>query len=204
MPEFTKPVDWLDKPNIGYVVNAEFSAENSRHLAELASQINQELGGALFCAPAEALHITLFDWMAPRRNYPNRNKDELFKQIQASYDLATVNALKECGPFVVHFDTIRATADTLIIEGSDDAQFKSIRERFMQEVVPLPETIEPPTIIHSSLGRFIKSVDMGTVRRVLADKAINFDQKIEAFKLKRSEQANISNATVLKQYQLGN
>jgi hypothetical protein len=202
MPEFTESVDWLDRQLIGYVVNADFSPENAHSLATLAAQINQELGAALFCPPEEALHITLFDWISPRRNNPGRDKDKLFEEIQAQYDLATANALKDCGPIVVHFDIIRATADTLIIEGHDNGQFKFVRDRFTQGIVPLPETGGPPNIVHGSLGRFVKQVDMAKVRKVLADKTINFQQGVESFRLKRSESAMIRNALVLKEYKL--
>lgn len=202
MSEFTQPVDWLDKPAVGYVVNAAFSSENATTLANLGQEINAELDGALFCPPREALHVTLLDWIAPLVDYDGADKDALFANIQERYNAALAQAIGSCGPITVHFDTVKASPSTVFIVGHDDGQFQRIRDEFVRSVKLLPGTKLPPTIIHSSLGRFTKQIDLAKVERVVAGKTLNITQVVTNFRLMRAADGSIISTELLKRYQL--
>lgn len=77
----TQPVDWLQEKHVGYVVNAEFSAENKKKLVDLMQSMEAKFGDAVFVMPEVSLHVTLMDWIAPLVDYEGQNKDELFTRI---------------------------------------------------------------------------------------------------------------------------
>jgi len=74
----SEPVDWVNKPFLGYTVNAEFSADNVEKLDKLNKEIQAAFGTAVFCMPGTSLHITLFDWVSPLLDYKGRDKKKLF------------------------------------------------------------------------------------------------------------------------------
>ena len=59
--DLTRPVDWVNEPFTGYVMNAEFSDDNAKILMELIALIKVTFSDAVFCPPRSALHITLLD-----------------------------------------------------------------------------------------------------------------------------------------------
>lgn len=171
--ELTQPVNWIGKSFIGYVMNTEFSGENAQGLVELMQEIEATFGGAVFCMPKASLHITLLDWIAPLVDYDGQDKDNLFKEIQPSYDKAITEALSVTSPIEVHFDEIKTSPSTIYIVGHDNGEFQRVREQFMEKVELLPGTKLPPTIIHSSLARFTKPVEISAVNSFLASKNLN-------------------------------
>lgn len=201
-PELTQPIDWLNKPAVGYVVNTPFSPENAAKLGELASEINTELEQSLFCPPLESLHITLMDWIAPLIDYDKKDKDQLFAEIHEGYDALLQRAISLHGPITVNFDTIKVAPNTIFILGHDDGQFQNIRDKFVNSVKLLPGTKLPPTIIHSSLGRFIKQIDMEKVNKVVASKTLNITQLITDFRLVKTPDATLVHTELIKQYAL--
>lgn len=200
--ELTQPIDWLNKPAVGYVVNTVFSPENAAKLGKLAAEIDAELGQALFCAPQESLHITLMDWIAPLVAYDGKDKEQLFAEIHEQYDVALQQAIKAHGEITVHFGTIKVAPNTVFIVGHDDGQFQDIRDKFVSSINLLPGTKLPPTIIHSSLGRFIKKIDMDRVNQVLANKTIDITQVVTDFRLVKTPDATLAHTELIKQYQL--
>jgi hypothetical protein len=202
MTKHTEPVSWLNNEAIGYIVNTKFSPQNAQFLAALAQEISNGVHDALSSSVAEALHITLLDWIAPLYSYDDQDKDKLFERIRSQYDTALSQAVKAFGPITVHFDTIKVSPSTVIAIGRDEGQFQCIRDEFVRHVDVLTDTKPPPTIIHSSLGRFVKAVDVQHVEDVIADISLDLTQVVTEFRLMRSTDAIIGKAEILKLYPL--
>lgn len=198
----SQPVDWINKPLVGYMVNTEFSDENAAILGQLIKEIQATFQDAVFCMPKTALHITLLDWIAPLVNYSGQDKDKLFDQIQLNYDKAMMEILASIRPIKIYLDELKVSPSTIFITGRDSGEFQKIREQFIEKVELLPETKLPPQIIHSSLARFTKPIDLGSVESFLANKTLNITQTVTDFRLVRSVKEPMLKFEVLKHYEL--
>jgi len=200
--EFSQPVDWVNKPFVGYIVNAEFSDENAKVLSALIKEIQATFNEAVFCMPKRSLHITLLDWIAPLVNYGGQDKDKLFAQIQPNYNKAMSEILPSIKPIAVHFDELRVSPSTIFMVGHDNGEFQTIREQFLEKVELLPETKLPPQIIHSSLARFTKPIDLSSVNSFVVNKKFNITQTVTNFRLIRTAKEPMLEFEVLKRYEL--
>jgi hypothetical protein len=201
--ELTKPVGWLKKSCIGYVVNTEFSPENKTVLGEITNAVQAAFGDAVFVAPPDSLHITLLDWIAPLVGYDGQDKDELFASIRARYDKVLGEIIAGTPPITIQFSEIKATPDTIIIIGTDSGEFHAIREAFVKEAGLLPGTKPPPRIIHSSIARFAKEIDVDRVNAFMKPRGIHFAQSVTDFRLVRTQREPLLEFEVLTRYPLG-
>jgi hypothetical protein len=200
--ELAQPVDWIKKPCVGYMMNAEFSDENAAQLEKLMDDLAREFGDGVFCMPRTSLHITLLDWIAPLIDYEDKDKDVLYKKIRSQYDKAMADILNTVGPITVTFNEIEVFPNTVIILGQDDGTFRYIREQFLERVELLPGTKLPPQIIHSSLARFTKPLELDKVRAFLAGKIVDITQEMTTFRLVRSAREPLLEFETLKRYKL--
>lgn len=201
--ELTQPVDWLQQPYVGYVVNTVFSENDSHNIHELIQEIKHEFGDAVFCASPESLHITLLDWIAPLVEYDEPDKAKLFDQVKSEYDQAMTTALSTVQPFTVTFNQIHISPTTIYITAEDSGQFQEIRQTFLDNASLLPGTKLPPTIIHSSLARFTKPIKLDIVKDFLAGKTLDVTQTVDSFRLVHTAREPMLEYTVLKTYTIG-
>ena len=199
----TQPVEWINQPHEGYVMNTLFSDENATLLTNLMAKIQETLDDAVFCMPQKSLHITLLDWIAPLVNYEGSNKTALFEQIYEKYDEALTEITTAQEPIEVTFDQIHLSPTTLYISGHDNGQFEDIRSTYLEKVELLPGTKLPPKIIHSSLARFTKAIDMSLITSFIESQSISFNQTVAAFQLVHTTKEPMLEFEVLKTYQLG-
>jgi len=200
--ERTQPVDWVNKPFLGYVMNAEFSDDNAKILIELIDKIKATFNDAVFCPPRSALHITLLDWIAPLIDYDGRDKDTLFASVQPDYDKVISSILTSVNPITVHFDAVKVSPSTIYITGNDSGEFQKIRDEFVDKVELLPNTKLPPQIIHSSLARFTKPIDLNAVETFIASQTLDITQTISSFRLIRTTKEPNLEFKTLKRYEL--
>lgn len=114
--------------------------------------------------------------------YPE-DKELLFQRRKAHYEDVLEEVLSDTEPIEVIFDRIEVSPQAIIIRGSDDHAFDAIREKLIK-LLPLPEqTKQPPTIVHSSIARFTKEVDLRVVEQVIAKLKIDFQETITEFQL---------------------
>lgn len=201
--EFTEPAYWVNKPFTGYVMNAEFSEDKKQEIAKLVHDIQNTFKGAVLGMPQSAMHITLLDWIAPLEDYGGQDKDELFTQIQPSYDRAITEALSSFKQIRVHFNELRVSPSTIFLVGHDDGQFQNIRDRFLEKVELLPGTKLPPAIIHSSLARFTKQIDLNKARTFCTNKLVDITQEVSSFRLVHTTREPMLEFKVLKRYLVG-
>ena len=200
--ELTQVVDWIGKPHLGYMINAEFSEDNKEKLINLIQEIDQHFNDSVFCMPKYALHITLLDWVAPLVDYGRQNKNKLYAQIKTEYDSVMSETVSSAKSIDVHFNKIMVSPNTIYIVGEDNGEFQRIREAFVSKVKLLPNTKLPPQIIHSSLARFIKEINLSSTKDYVRTKKIDFIQKIDDFRLVRTTKEPMLEFEVLKTYKL--
>jgi len=200
--EQSQPVEWVNKKFEGYMVQTEFSPANARQVHRLIQDIQAKFGDAVFCMPEASLHITLLDWVAPLVDYGGQNKTELFERVRPSYDNVLAQVIAACGPITVQFDELHVAPTTIYMTGHDRGQFQRIRDEFLDKAELLPGTKLPPKIIHSSLARFIRPIDLAPVQEFIAAKSINITQKVTNFRLVHSTREPMLEFEILKRYKV--
>lgn len=191
----------IDKSVDGYIVNTDYSKKSTDKIQTLQEAFHQHFSSDLWFTPADALHITLFDWIAPLVSYAEP-KDILFKQIYDQYDTAFKRALEPIPPITVHFNTLIVTPNALIIRGNDKGEFQEIRNHFTNTINLLPNTKRPPTIIHSTIARFKRSCKIEAIQKMADMTPVSFTEKVNSFRLIHEEKAPLLKYQILKTYPL--
>lgn len=198
----TIPLDWIGKPFEGYVMNTLFSEDSTSQIMPLIHNIKAKYGDAVHCMDSDSLHITLLDWIAPLVDYDGQDKKELFSSIYKDYNNALEDILSNEQPFDVVFDTIHVAPTTIFISGHDNGAFERIRSKYLEKIELLPNTKRPPNIIHSSLARFTKELDLAELESFMASQSISFTQNIENFRLVHTLKEPMLEFEILKTYSL--
>ena len=198
----SEPCSWLEQPYEGYVVNAIFSDFNAKIITNALASLAENFPGVIYPMSARSLHVTLFDWIAPLFDYGGANKSELFNQVRVVYDQKLSNILNNQKQIEVTFDEIKVTPTTIIITGKDDGSFERIRKEFVNGVDLLPDTKLPPTIIHASIARFIKEVNLELIEDFFQEKKFYFEQLVTEFRLVHTKKEPMLDFEILKRYPL--
>jgi len=187
---------------IGYIVNSGVSEGLYRQIHAIQTKLNDRFPGAIWTAPRDSLHITLMDWLAPLVDY-GKNKDELFRSIENRYTEALAEVLGKQRSIQVTFDTIEVYPAAIIVKGHDDASYQHIRESFLEKIELLPGTKPPPTIIHTTICKFLKQIDVGEVEDLVHQAgSLRFQEEITEFRLARESQIFMLTHEILRRFTL--
>ena len=141
------------------------------------------------------------DWLAPLVDY-GEDKDQLFGKIKKDYDKALTECLEGFEAIEVIFSELRVSPSAIFMAGEDAGQFKTIRDNFMSKVELLPGTKTPPSIIHFSVARFSKELDLTLVEDCVKKEKLTIKQVAGNFRLVREERVPMLEYEMIKSYQL--
>ena len=200
----SSPVDWVGKEHLGFVINAVFSDENTSAVMNWLGGLRDVTDGGIHAMQPEGLHITVLDWIAPLFDYGGTDKRRLYEKLRPGYDAAFRPIIANMEPFDVHFTEVRVTPEAIILVGQDDGQFQFLRQGFM-DAIDLPEGgKQPPSIIHSSLARFVApEIGLTTLEGYARNNPIDFTQRIDEFRLVETRREPMQDFTILDTYRLG-
>lgn len=190
-----------DQKVIGYIVNTGLSEQLQVVVRQIQDKLLEAFPDAIWAAPPESLHITLMDWTAPLVDY-GQDKDELFESIKPKYMKALAGALDHQKSIPIQFDVIEVHPGAIIIKGRDDGSYQKIREKFLDQIALLPGTKEPPRIVHSTICKFMKDIDIEDVKRVLLDESIDLREEVAEFRLVRESKIFLQEYEVVERFQL--
>lgn len=187
----------------GYMINTVPTQENCQKVAIFQKKLAAQFGNTLWLTPPDTLHITLMDWIAPLVDY-GTDKDVLFKGRFPEYDKVFTDIVRrQPPPITIHFDTLKVTPDAVILVGRDDGSFQRIRNDFLREIELLPNTKQPPTIIHSTIARYKTEQDLQPIIDFVATQDLSFDHIVTHFRLAQEQVVPMLDYNLLKQYPLG-
>ncbi len=192
----------INQPFVGFMVNVEVSDENKAKITKVQKQLSEKFGDGVWHQPPESMHITLFDWIAPLVDY-DEDKDMLFKKIFDEYDQVVTKALNDTEPITVTFDEIKLAPAAVFMVGHDSGGFDAARKYFLDHVELLPNTKQPPTIIHSTISRFTKELEFEPIEEYLKTVDFSITQTITSFRLVREEIDPMLKFKLIKEYTLG-
>ena len=169
---------------IGYWLNSGLSDKTAEAIALLQDKLVQRFPEAVWAIPRPALHISLLNWINPLFEY-SEDKNALFKEVQTEYTEAFENIVANQPPIPVTFDTINAFPDAIILKGHDDGSYEKIRNQFIKDVELREGTRQPPTIIHTTICKFLKEIDLQEVQQFLNNEPVLLQEIVDEFRLTR-------------------
>ncbi|HJP96914.1 MAG TPA: hypothetical protein VJ843_06125 [Candidatus Saccharimonadales bacterium] len=196
----TIPVN-VNEQAVGYIVNAGVSVENQENIESLQKLLIEKHPGIVWAAPGPSLHVTLLDWLTPTSSY-DMDKDALFASIQKEYMEAIIESLRSQPPIQITFDTLEVHPAAIIVRGHDNGAFQRIRSAFMSRVNLLPNTKQPPAIIHTTICKFQEKSDLDKIRNTLLGTTVKFQETIKEFRLVRESQVYMLNFQTIKKFKL--
>lgn len=198
----TKPYEELHRNVIGYMLNSPLSPDNQKVIKEVQQEFESEFGDVIWSIPQVSLHVTLMDWVAPLVDY-GEDKDALFQKVFSEYDKALQKVLSQLGDITIVFDSLQVSEGAIYIQGTDAGQLQAIRESFLNEIDLLEGTKRPPTIIHTSIARFMDATGITPIQEFAAKRSVHFTQKVGQFILVRETEIPMLQKEIIKTYKLG-
>lgn len=196
----TVPADYIGEEKLGYSLLAIPSENTKRLIEKLLNELTVELPGTLWSMPPEQLHITLCEIIQPK-DYA-QDKEDLFRLHQQQYENIPGEILSQFPEFAITFDVLEASPQAIIIRASDSSAFNSIREKLITNIQLPDETRTPPDITHSSIARYIKTVELESVQDIVTRHRVNITEEIVDFKLVRNEIPPLQKYKILKTFSL--
>lgn len=176
------------------------SPKGQRQVASLLEHIGKELGNAVWCMPLSSLHITVCEIMQAKPY--TEDKEVLFQRNQEQYKQALRAVISNVEPIKVIFNRVEVSPQAIIIRGNNDHVFDDIRKKLVI-ALPLPEqTKQPPTIIHSSIARFTKEIDLSIVEAAVAKLSVSFTEIVTEFQLMHNVSPHNLNSEVAARFPL--
>jgi hypothetical protein len=192
----TTAAQWLNEEKVGYWVGSFLSPKNQQKIAGFQAALQRELPGVIWTMPdVTQQHITLFEIVMTFRDYPE-DRDEIFERHRAGIDAELRAQLANQGPIAVTLDTLEVSPAAIILRGTDDGSFQRIRNAVSGKHLLPNGTRTPPDIVHSSLARYVKEVDVEDVRSVLARYRLNLVQTVTEFEMVRIWRMPMDHTTV--------
>ena len=183
------------------MLNAALDSHSQEIIQDLQQKFSGEFADAVYSIDRDSLHITLMDWVAPLVDY-KVNKGALFNSLFPHYDTVFREIIKEVGPIHVTFDTIGVSSGAIFLIGHDDGQFQTIRDSFTSHINLVPGTKQPPTIIHASIIRFTRQIDIKHIEAFASTISVQFTQNVDAFRLVHEKVIPMLQYDVVKTYEL--
>jgi len=185
------------------MVNTLLSKSSQESIKKLQDVFTKQFPEAVWTTPADTLHITLFDWLAPLVNYGN-DKDVLFDEIYREYGGVLSDILNKINPVNLTFSKIIISPSAVAIVADDKSTeiFNKIRQDFLAQIKLLPNTKQPPNIVHSTIVRFVDEIDLGDVRQLANSLDFSFNETVDNFQLVRETKLPMLEYSVVNRYLL--
>ena len=196
----TIPATNIGSEDNGCAVVTLLSTVAQQKVKNLQSELLQELNGSIWPMPTSSLHSTLCEIIQPKP-YAD-DKAVMYAAHHDEYEAALVEVLSKYGPIRVVFNKIEASPQAIVIMGDDDGAFNQIRAELLK-ILPFPvETKLPPDVVHSSIARFIKEVDLQKVQETVARHSILFEEIVTEFQFMYPIWPHLLHYEVVRRYLL--
>lgn len=195
--------DYLNQSAVGYMVNTLVGESTQNEIKSLQDTFVSEFQDAVWATPTDALHITLLDWLAPLVDYKD-DKDRVFQKINLEYDEVLRSILGTIKPIDVTFNKVAVSSSAIAIIADEKSiqVFNNIRARFLEKVDLLPNTKQPPNIVHSTIVRFVSEISLVKVKKVADTLDFSFVEHVNGFQLVRETTLPMLEYSVIKEYPL--
>lgn len=194
---------YLNKTALGYMINTFLSNPTRQKIEGLQHRFTQKFPDAIWCTPLDTLHVTLMDWLAPLVDY-SEDKDALFDDLFPVYDEALNRILNETPPVHLTFSRLIVSPSAIAVIADENSTkiVNDIRQRFLSEIKLLPNTKQPPSIVHCTIARFTGKIAGNDIQNIADSIEFSFGETIGCFQLVRETQVPMMECSTIKRYSL--
>ena len=195
--------DYLNQSAVGYMVNTLLSEPTQNEVKKLQDIFVSKFRDAVWSTPANTLHVTLLDWLAPLVDY-GEDKDQVFEKINPEYSAVLNGILKTIRPIDLTFNrlVVGPFAVAIVTDEKSTQVFNNIRQQFLEKIDLLPNTKQPPNIVHSTIIRFVDEIDLNSVKKFAETLNFSFIERVNVFQLVRETALPMLDYSVIKKYPL--
>lgn len=170
-------------------------------ILEVQAQLKSQLGDAIWLTPPNALHCTLMEIICDT-DYGGLPREEIFANWYERYGEMAKRVIASFQPFDAILDELYVSPAAIILKATDPTAFTVLRKTLLQHI-NLPErTKMPPGIMHCSIARYSKEIDVDSARAETSKITANIKLHIEEFKLMKDLGPDF-HPSVVKTYKLG-
>ncbi|MBP6084780.1 hypothetical protein KA517_00900 [Candidatus Gracilibacteria bacterium] len=191
----------FNRPFYGYWVNTELSKNTAKEINIIQEKLKTNLGDALWMTPTETLHISIVNTL----DLPLLTETEN-ESIKKVYDQVLRTIVTNTKPAIIKFSKIVASPEAIFIQADNNETIKQMRDQFLigiKDRLPtelvLPRT---PNIIHVTIARYTKALDLETTKKVSDTLEINFTEEITALRLVKVQPLPSVASDVIRAYPL--
>jgi hypothetical protein len=169
-------------------------------IASLLADLSSELQGVIWPMPIASLHHTLVEILQPKPY--ELDKQVIFDAHKNEYLAAIDRVLSHYRPFILRFNVIEVSPQAIIVRADDATIFNQIRSELVQELQLPQSTKLPPRIVHSSIARFIKEVDVAMVEAIVKRHSIDYREVVSEFQVRDHTWPHMLQYEIVKRYPL--
>jgi hypothetical protein len=196
----TIPANNIGSEDNGCAIVTLLSSLAQQKVKNLQSELLRELDGAIWPMPASSLHSTLCEIIQPKPY--QENKAVIYTEHHEEYEAALAEVLADHGPIRVVFNKIEASPYAIVIMGDDGGAFNQIRAALLK-TLPFPaETRLPPDVVHSSIARFTKEIDVSKVQAIIVRHSILFEETVSEFQFMYPVWPHLLQYEIVRRYPL--
>lgn len=185
-----------------YGIVATFSNKSLDSLSAIQAQLHDILGDAVWFTPQRALHSTLMEIICDT-DYKSASRQQLLTDWYERYNQIVTEAIAKLEPFEVTFDQLEVHPRAIIVRSSDSRSFDAIRSKLLSKINLPTGTKQPPDIIHCSLARYNKVLNVENIIEQTKMININFTERISNFKLLKDLGPPSFDPKMVQMYKIG-
>jgi len=156
--------------------------ESVEKIVRIQGLLKALFGDAIWLTPPNALHSTLMEIIC-NTEYKGLSRKEHFTHWYDLYNDATRETISQFPQIDLTLSELSCSAAAIILKAANPIPFNNIREALLRNIVLPEQTKMPPDIIHCTIARYSKEVDLNEVRERAKGISVNFDLHISEFKL---------------------
>ena len=193
----THPSDRIGRISEEYSLIALLSQDSAQALLPIEKLLQDDFSEEVYCFRPAQRHLTITAIMRDI-TFGERTRSEFLKR---EHDIITSlhAVIDHRKAFAVHFDTVRATQDAVIIESPDIDAINGLRTEII-DTLSVPYA--PATIAHSTIARFRTETSVESLNARLALIDINFTEHIEELLLVRETIMPLEQYEVIARFSL--
>jgi hypothetical protein len=158
--------------------------ESVGEIVRIQGLLKALLGDAIWLTPPNALHSTLMEIICDTE-YKGLSRKEHFTHWHDLYNDATRETISQFPPIDLTLSELSCSPAAIILKAANPSPFNNIREALLRNIVLPEQTKIPPDIIHCTIARYSKEVDLNEVREQVKGIGANVGLHISEFKLVR-------------------
>jgi 2'-5' RNA ligase len=186
----------------GFIAVAPLDPAVQQSIAGLQAKLAERFSAEAFWIPTgDQLHITVAHVLSPEVTY-DEPAPEIFGRVGQQAMRALDIAVQDRPTDTVVFDTVEAFADAIIVRGHDSGELDAVRQTFVDNFDLPAGTRRPPTIIHSTIARYRKPLNLEEVQEFVSSLAIDSSTDISEIHLVHERQIFMQASDILQTYNL--